>query len=188
MSSGDKLARKISDKKPSPALQRFGIVTGIEGMAETPPTIEVDVGASGVSVPMRFTRGWVPVVGVPVLVLWDGEDPVAAQGYSNYRTDWESLTLINGWVNYADGVYEYGGYRRVGDIVYLRGLIKNGAGGTVAARLPAGYTPPFDLVFPVIAGNLIGRVTVQSDGDLLVENIGSFGFLSLDGIFFSVTF
>jgi hypothetical protein len=58
------------------------------------------------------------------------------------------------------------GYRRLNNVVYLRGNVNNGTAGQTAFTLPSGYRPATDFVVPVQqfgTGN-ISYVTVYTDG------------------------
>jgi len=67
-------------------------------------------------------------------------------------TPWTGVTFQNGWVNY--GGYQAAQYRKIGDIVYLRGVIGNGTG--VAFTLPVGFRPPF-----TVQKNAVGTVSTM---------------------------
>lgn len=56
-------------------------------------------------------------------------------------TTWTAVTFTNSWVNYGSG-RQAAQYRKIGDIVYLRGQIKNGTNNNTAFTLPAGFRPP----------------------------------------------
>lgn len=57
-------------------------------------------------------------------------------------TAWTAPTLLNSWVDYGGG-YQTIQYRKVGDMVQVRGLGKNGTIGFVNAFvLPTGFRPP----------------------------------------------
>lgn len=191
--TGERLAEAIAPGDPTKSIVRYGMVTGIAGMADSPPTIEIDVGGSGTPVSMRFTRGWAPVVGLPIMVLWDGPDPVAAQAYSNYRSDWIYPALNAPWANYAaalGGDYRNASYRRIGDIVYLRGLVTGGTYATILFNLPGGFRPLHHEVFDVGAGGVrVGQIFVATNGDVSRSAVASDGgsdYITLGSIQFSV--
>lgn len=75
----------------------------------------------------------------------NGSVPVAAIGDSG----WQALPLQNGWVSY-DNTYGPNGFsgsasppsmRKIGNIVFLRGLVKNGNVSLAIATLPVGFRP-----------------------------------------------
>ena len=70
-----------------------------------------------------------------------------AQQISTYVSPsaWTALPLFGAWVAYG-APYQVPQYRKRGDIVEVRGLIKNGVIGTQAFTLPAGFRPPADML------------------------------------------
>jgi hypothetical protein len=84
------------------------------------------------------------------------------------------------------------GYRKVGDIVYLRGAItrntSTAAANSTCGTLPAGFRPPLINIFEQHLGPGRCRVDVLASGAInhadVALTVG--GFLVLDGVFFSV--
>lgn len=76
------------------------------------------------------------------MTLWlktaDGIVPVG--GAYQTVTPWTPVTYTNSWVSYGS---PYGGveYRRLGDVVQLRGSMKNGNNQQSAFTLPVGFRP-----------------------------------------------
>src|SRR5713226_3483177 len=78
-----------------------------------------------------------------------GDTPTAAL-FNTYIRDngdyftgevaWTDATLANGWVTWGTP-YPTPGFRKIGDQVFLRGLIKSGTIGLAAFTLPLGYRP-----------------------------------------------
>lgn len=102
----------------------------------------------------------------------------ATVGYATHWSDFGS-----GWPGVA--------YRRVGDIVYLRGLAGQ-SGGTVGSAvftLPAGYRPPagngVDLI--AISAGGVGNVDITTAGVVSLSAGTANNFLSFDGLSFSIT-
>ena len=83
---------------------------------------------------------------------------VAAGGAAS---PWIAPTLLNGWINYGSGLAP-AGYRKIRDIVYLRGMIKSGTVGASAFALPAAYQPPQAIQFPATTG-AFSWITVGTD-------------------------
>lgn len=97
------------------------------------------------------------------------------------NTGWSSLTsgTVTAWTNVSGGIgflnswVDYGGafnvmqYRKIGDVVYLRGLIKNGTSGQKAFTLPVGHRPPADLIGLGITNTGFGFINVEADGDVI---------------------
>lgn len=64
-------------------------------------------------------------------------------------------------------------YRKVGDMVQVRGDVQNGANGSVIAVLPVGYRPPATIDVPVSnwsGGPVVVMIQLTTNG-----NIGYFG-------------
>lgn len=89
------------------------------------------------------------------------------------------------WVNSAGGS-ETAAYRKIGDIVYLRGSIKNGTLGATAFTLPVGFRPPIGLLFATESNGAYGRVIVNPTG-AVDPSVGSNTAFSLNNVSFSVT-
>ncbi|WP_025679086.1 hypothetical protein [Paenibacillus massiliensis] len=101
---------------------------------------------------------------------------------------WISPTLLNGWINYGSVDSPAGYYRDSLGVVHLQGLVKNGT--SVVFRLPYGYRPAGQLNFASIgsvgASESIARVSIRSNGDVLLTFGAASTFLSLSGISFLV--
>lgn len=96
---------------------------------------------------------------------------------------WTAPTLTNSWLNYGGG-YQTAQYRKVGDIVYLRGSIGAGTLGSAAITLPAGFRPPAQIQFE--PSGTVDYIDVTTGGAVVPAG-GSNTVASLDGIQFSVT-
>ena len=106
-------------------------------------------------------------------------------------TPWTALAFGTGWSNVAGA--QAGQYRKVGDIVYMRGTIQcdNTATHTQMAIMPSGFRPPSGLIFNVWAfmGSGALRVDLNPDGTLVLSGglTGALAFLSLIQIIYPVT-
>lgn len=90
--------------------------------------------------------------------------------------------FVNSWVNFG-GSHQTAQFRKVGDMVQLRGLIKLGTMNAAAFVLPAGFRPPNDLVLAQIEGaNSIGRLDIRSDGSV-VPTTGTNSFFGINAQF-----
>lgn len=101
------------------------------------------------------------------------------------RTAWTSPTMQNSWVAYGA---PFGGaeYRKVGDMVQIRGVIKSGSTTATMFTLPAGYRPPYRVQFACAAGGgAYGSFAVDPDGTV-VHQVGSNASMALQCMF-SVT-
>lgn len=102
---------------------------------------------------------------------------------SIYDSGWISLTLLAGASSYGSP-WGTPAYRKVGTIVYLRGLVAGTAGGTVFATLPAGFRPDSQGLFMIeINPNTYGRLDIYTNGDLK-PSVTSSSWMSLHGISF----
>jgi hypothetical protein len=97
---------------------------------------------------------------------------------------WKSPTLLNGWQNYG-GVFARARYRKIGNAVYIEGLVKAGTVGVPIARLDVGYRPSNTLIFSQVSNTGFARVDIANDGYIYLTSGGT-GYLSLSGISFLV--
>lgn len=106
--------------------------------------------------------------------------------------DWTNLTLKSGFTSYGSP-YPTAGYKRVRDIVHLRGLIAVSPASTAAvfATLPGNLAPTELEIFLVVAsGADNARIDVRQDADLdlVAWQSGSSGaWFSLDNISYSIS-
>jgi hypothetical protein len=104
---------------------------------------------------------------------------------------WVEPALLSAWAPYDTTTYFGPMYRKVGRVVVLRGLTKNGIFSTATPghagaifTLPAGYRPPERMTFCVISNQAFGRVDIEYDTGDVVAYSGSATWLSLSGIQF----
>lgn len=106
-------------------------------------------------------------------------------------TGWTNATLAGAWANFGSS-FNNAGYRLLHGQVWLRGLVKSGAVGTIFT-LPAGFRPMLNVSFPMIANNAAAgtcgeaRIEVQAGGIVRLDYYalgGTNGFVSLEGINF----
>jgi len=117
----------------------------------------------------------------PVTELWyDEADPGA-----DAVVPWITATMANGWVPFQAG-YGDPQYRKIGDIVYLRGTVALGTIGQSAFTLPDGYRPPATLLLSTVSSDLFGQMRVFLDGQVIPQT-GSNIWFSLNNVQFSVT-
>lgn len=100
---------------------------------------------------------------------------------------WKSLPLINGWVAYGSG-FQAPRMRKVGDIVYIEGLVNGVAATSIAlALLPAGMVPVTGAtIFSQHGVSGAVRVDVYTSGQINATVSLPYDYLSLAGIHFSV--
>jgi hypothetical protein len=127
--------------------------------------------------------------GDPKYELWVDTDAVQSV------TSWIAVTWQNGWSDLAGwGPVKY---RKIGDIVYLRGAATKVAAGAVDQvifTLPVGYRPPFNQAFGPwssnigTAGDRSARISVHVDGTVDVQQAAmAGGWVELNVVQFSVT-
>lgn len=140
------------------------------------PTTNVDYG----------TLGFVYATGGQALYYWSGSTWVAL---ATPPTAWTSPALSNGWTNFAG--YMPSAYRKIGDVVYLRGTLGKSTTptpGETILTLPAGYRPPYASFYTAQGGDQVAyRLDLATDGTLrFAPSIaGPPTFLALNAISFS---
>ncbi len=172
------------------------IITGNENLF-----LGITVGTDGEMSP-RVQLGSVPFA-VQALTVPDGSittekiaDGSVTLNKLHDVTEWTDLPLSSEYHTAAIGDYwQRAQYRRVGDIVYLRGLVVIDSGSVVAhsifTTLPAGFRPPKALAFVTEPHNWLTtkhRIDVYPNGQINAENPATdTRYISLDGILFSTT-
>lgn len=100
-------------------------------------------------------------------------------------TTWTSIAgsigFANAWVDF-DAAH-ITSFRKVGDEVVLRGLIKNGVAGATIFTLPVGFRPYQEETFAVLSNGVFAFVTVNPSG--IVNSSGANPYIYLSGIRFS---
>ncbi len=94
--------------------------------------------------------------------------------------------LQNNWVNYGSPFAPATFTKTKLDVVALSGLIRSGTGvgNEVICTLPPGYRPSAKLIFaPATNGITQGRIDIEPTGEVKF-NLGSTGWISLNGINF----
>jgi len=111
-----------------------------------------------------------------------------AQQITNYvlRTAWTGVAYSNGWADLAAGTQAVQ-YRKEGDRVFVRGMMKGGTLASVAFTLPVGFRPPATERFDV--SNTVDNlpfVTVANTGTVTTGGLTSNATVSVE-FSFSVT-
>jgi hypothetical protein len=107
-------------------------------------------------------------------------------------TPWTALPFNAGFGNVFVG--QAAQYRKIGDIVYLRGGVRKLDGANISymtlAKLPVGFRPPAQLTFETASYDPDGYRGVHTwldpNGDLNADEPNR-SEMSLDGVFFSVS-
>jgi hypothetical protein len=130
--------------------------------------------------PRTWVTGEVPTASILNAHLRDNSD------YFTGETAWTAPTFQNAWVNFgfASTQWSLAGYRKIGDMVWLKGLVKSGTVGAAIFTLPVGYRPSADALFAVDSNNLFGVIDVTSAGVVKLTT-GSNVYVQLDGLVFS---
>lgn len=146
-------------------------------------------GATGISIVTSGTRPGSPFTGQQIYetdtlryLVWDGTAWQIVYG----TTPWITVgAFLNSWVNFG-GTEQVAQYRKVNDIVYLRGAIKSGTLTLPAFTLPAGFRPPASLAFAASSAGAFGNMSVATNGDVTPAN-GSTVSFNLNNAIFSIT-
>jgi hypothetical protein len=99
-------------------------------------------------------------------------------------TGWIAPALLNGWVNYG-APWAVAGYRRIGNIVLLKGLIRSGTLAQPGFIVPAGFRVAAandDRHIITVSNDLLGIVRVYGDGRVQIGGPGSNAWYSLEGV------
>lgn len=113
----------------------------------------------------------------------------------------------NSWVNY-DTIWAAAAYRKIGNAVYLRGLVRSGSVPSVIFTLPVGFRPLKNEAFPAVISTLnvvtgaasagtahthplaiesVTRLDVTTSGNVQITNPDVFNsYLSLSGVSFFI--
>jgi hypothetical protein len=76
----------------------------------------------------------------------------------------QSPTLLNGWVNFGSGYATVGYWKDPQGMVWIQGVVKDGAIPADIFVLPVGYRPAARHIFVVNTNGLFGRVDVLASG------------------------
>jgi hypothetical protein len=99
-------------------------------------------------------------------------------------TAWTAVTFTNSWVNFGAGEQDVE-YRKIGDLVFVRGAMKSGTVGSASFTLPVGFRPPAIVYFAVPSNSLYGQFRISSAGAATLTS-GSNVSALLDGVSFSI--
>ena len=76
-------------------------------------------------------------------------------------------SFSNSWVAFGAG-WSTPRYRKIGDIVYVQGMIKDGTSGLACFTLPVGFRPTEIQVFHSTTSTGVVRMDVGSNGQVIV--------------------
>jgi hypothetical protein len=137
--------------------QAYGVVT------QTSP-LRVRLNDDTADVPVDLQLAGTAVVGDTVGLVRLGRDWASLGAID---TDWQTPTFQNDWAEYADANYGTVRYRKVGGLVFIRGLIADGTLGAVAFTLPVGYRPAQHHIFASVSAGAFVELRVLNNGDVL---------------------
>lgn len=164
------LAKALLDREVTGTQILYGEATGNNTVTIAGSTVAVTLPALS------------PVVsGQYVAVLAAGADRLILGAVS---TPWTALTLTNSWTNTSG--FQTGQYRRVGDMVHLRGYLTAGTNGASAFTLPAGFRPPASFDVPV--ASYTGGSPAASAAHLFVQSTGTCPATVSTGLYVSFNF
>lgn len=167
-----------------PTREPVRIIQGVVSSVDNFSHLSVNLSGSVFSVGgiRRFEQYTNPSVGDTIWILQNGPDLVAlgkvrpdvevAEGFHFVGTAGEPA-FQNSWVNFASGHHNAGFYKDPDGVVYLVGLVKNGAATSTMFTLPAGYRPDQNLRFACMANGAITNVTVAPDGTVRQGGTGT---------------
>lgn len=81
---------------------------------------------------------------LPTFILVEDITGSGISGHTHTELDdtgWITPAFVNGWLNYDAANYNPAGYRKIGKVVYLRGLVKSGTTAADIFILPPGFRP-----------------------------------------------
>lgn len=97
---------------------------------------------------------------------------------------WTALSYYSGWTHYDSG-WTGGHYKKVGDLVFIRGLVKRVSGSlTIIAQLPVGFRPAGSCMITGMTDTGVGRIDISTDGNITLISGGT-GWVSLFNTVFS---
>ena len=98
---------------------------------------------------------------------------------------WTNVTYNTGWGDYSASYHSIS-YKKVGDLVFVRGLAMRTSGvSTTIATLPSGYRPSKGIVFPATSNYLYCSIDISTNGDIVMVGGDPTVWAALDGIVFS---
>jgi len=100
---------------------------------------------------------------------------------------WTALTLntAGNWANYGGGHFN-AEYKKIGDLVFIRGLVvrSSGADNTIGT-LPSGYRPSATFTSVVVGDDAYARIDIGTAGGITISSGAAASFFQLNNICFS---
>lgn len=95
---------------------------------------------------------------------------------------WFAPTFTNAWVDYGSP-WQPARYRKIGDIVSIEGLVKNGTAGLAMFTLPTGFRPPSGMIFATAS---MDGFAVRYHGELRCTSAGVFTSEGAQNVYVSI--
>lgn len=108
-------------------------------------------------------------------------------------TDVADASLLNGWTNFDTTTYTQFGYTKIGNFVYMRGVVESSSGtSTKLYQLPTGYRPSKRTTLIGISykssAHTLTKINIYTDGSVYVNYpVYPNNWVSFDGLVFSLT-
>lgn len=101
-------------------------------------------------------------------------------------TGWKDLSLATNWKRHSND-YNKAQYRKINNIVYLRGTIRNDTDSSATiGTLPAGYRPKVSNILVVSVSDTFKNVYINSSGSLGLSGYVKGQWVSIDGTSFFI--
>lgn len=109
-------------------------------------------------------------------------DTINVEG--NIGEAWTNVTYTTGWVDFGGG-FTGAQYKKVGDLIFLRGLCKRTSGvATTMFTLPVNYRPSSSIIFAQLSNDALARVQVDTTGAVTMSFGTATSWVNLSGIVF----
>lgn len=114
--------------------------------------------------------------------LKTAENQIQGKQDTIVETDWQEMTLGNDWENYG-GSFSIASYKKRGNTVMFKGLIKGGTIKTTIFTMPTGFRPSAAKILPATSnsGNTV-ELRVDKSGAVSVNNGTISSWVSLDNV------
>lgn len=117
---------------------------------------------------------------LPVGTVVDYEGTEIPAGWEEVDDGWKNLTLLNSFTNLSN-IYPVLSYRKIGSVIYLRGMAKPPAANTTnpIAKLPAGFRPSKTLYASYVTDDTVKAMFIETSGEIRLTGTGT-GWISLN--------
>lgn len=167
----------------------------VSAVSSTTPTCSVTLqGTSTVITGVRYGQDVVPAVGDVVYCARVGTDLFILGKIATITSAWITVGAAGapafgaGWSNFGSG-YNPAGFRRVGDMVQLRGTVNSAGGGgtsTTIFTVPVGYRPANNCDQGILGNSIINQLVFLATGAVLCNFAPAATTYLLDNLAFSL--